>query len=184
MTKAEFDRAAADIDVENGLMLLTGKGDGAGPVGGHQGFEIMPGRGANKLAGFLSKQIGDGAGVIPLERFTRQNDRAGIDVFRGELGFLKGIAKELFKLVGIDCVIGAIGRQQDGGPPQNLTVYHDEPARQAFRKTLQMHLGEHQMGGRRANIDTDGGELDVILFPDCICQILLLFRRHTDMFKA
>ena len=95
-------------------MIFAGQGDGAGAIGRHQRFHIMAGRGAHELAAFLGEQIGDGAGIISLQRFAGQDNGAGVDVLRCQLGFLECASEKFLQLIGVDRVIGAVRRQQNG----------------------------------------------------------------------
>src|SRR4029077_839601 len=70
--------AAADIDVENATLSLSGEGDCAGAVGRKQRFEIVAGAGADKVATLRGEEVGDGPGVVPANRFAGENDGAGV----------------------------------------------------------------------------------------------------------
>src|SRR6266542_3435580 len=69
------------------------------------------------------------------------------------------------ELVDVDGVVAPIGRQQDRRLPEDFSLDHDKTARQRRRKPLQMHAREHQMRRRRADIDADGRQLDIIGSP-------------------
>ena len=69
------------------------------------------------------------------------------------------------ELVDVDGVVGPIGRQQDRRLPEDLAPDHDEAARQRRRQPLQVHAGEHQVRGRRPDVDPDRGQLDIVGGP-------------------
>jgi len=89
----------------------------------------MAGGGADELARFFGEQVGDGAGVLPLQRLAGQDHRAGIDVASGEARLRIGLGDELGELGGIDGVVGQVRRQQNRRLPQHAPVDHHEPAR-------------------------------------------------------
>ena len=62
----ELGRAAADIHVEQRRVVPARKRNRARPVRRHLAFHVMSGRGADELAGFLGKEVSNGASVAPL----------------------------------------------------------------------------------------------------------------------
>ena len=60
LAQGELGGPAADIDVEEHLVLGPREPDRARAVGGHDGFEVVPGRGADEFAALLGEQVGDG----------------------------------------------------------------------------------------------------------------------------
>ena len=82
----------------------------------------------------------------------------------------------------IDGAVGQERRQHDGRAPHYLAMHHDEPARQPLRLPLQQHFCEQQMRGRAADVDPDGGKLDILLAPDGARDLGALLFRHAEMF--
>ena len=58
----------------------------------------------------------------------------------------------------------------------------DEPARQPLGLALQQHLGEQEVRGRAADVDADGGKLDVLLVPDELRDLGAVLVGHREMF--
>ena len=74
--------------------------------------------------------------------------------------------------VGVDGEVGQVRRQHDRRLPEHLAVDHDEAARQRGAEPLQVHLREHQMRGGRADVDADGGQLDIVGGPGDLVELL------------
>ena len=83
-------------------------------------FHVMARGGAHEPAGFLGEQIGDGAGIVPLDRLAGQDDGAGIYVGGVDARIGVAAADEAFELVGVDGVVGEIRRA-------NIRCEVDEP---------------------------------------------------------
>ena len=103
---SELGGAAADIDVEQRRVVAARERDGARAVRRHLAFHVMSGRGTDELAGFLRKQVGDGAGVAALERLAGQDDGAAVDRLALDAGIGVAAADEAGELVDVDGVVG------------------------------------------------------------------------------
>ena len=155
LDQRELGGAAADIDIEHGVGVAARHRHGAGAVRGHLAFHVMAGGGADELAGHFREQLGDGARVVPLDRLAGQDDGAGIDVVGIDLREVVAAAEEFGEVVGVDGVVGQVGRQLDRRLPHHLALDHDEAARQRGAEPLQMHQREHQVRRRGADVDAD-----------------------------
>ncbi len=165
LDQGEFGRAAADIHVEQRGVMAARERDGAGAVRGHLAFHVVAGRGADELAGLLGEEIGDGARVVALERLAGEDDGAAVDRLGLDPGIGVAAADEARELVDIDGVVGAIGREQDRGLPEDFSADHDEAARQRGREPLQVDAREHQVRGGGSDIDPDRGQLHIVGGP-------------------
>ena len=87
--------------------------DGAGAVRRHLAFHVMAGGGADEGSGHFREQLGDGARVVPLDRLAGEDHGAGIDVVGIDLREVVAAAEELGEVVGVDGVVGQVGRQLD-----------------------------------------------------------------------
>ena len=76
LDQGEFGGAAADVDIEDPRGMAARQRDGARAVRGQLAFHVMARRGADELAGFLGKQVGDGARVVALDGFAGQDHGA------------------------------------------------------------------------------------------------------------
>ena len=63
LDQRELGRAAADVDVEQRRAVAARERDRAGAVRRHLAFHVVPGRGADELAGLLREQVGDRARI-------------------------------------------------------------------------------------------------------------------------
>lgn len=103
--------AAADIHVENDSVLLARQGHRAGTVGRQGGLQMVACRGADQAAAGLGKAIGDGLGVVRLERLAGQDDRAAVHLVTAQAGLLVSLPDEDAERVGVDGAVGPIGGQ-------------------------------------------------------------------------
>ena len=125
----------------------------------------MPGGGADELAGLLGEQVGDGARVLALNRLAGEDNGAGVDLVAFDPCIRVSAADEAGQFFDVDGVVGKIRRQQDRRLPQELAADHNEPARQRGAEPLQMNARKHQVRGRGADVDADGGQFHIIGGP-------------------
>ena len=165
LDQRELGGAAPDIDIEEARGADVRQCDRARAVRRQLALHVMAGRGANEPAGLLREQLGNGARIAPLDGFAGQDHGAGVDVGGVDARIGVAAANEAFELVGVDGVVGEIRCQQDRRLPEDPAAHHHEPARQGGSKPLQMHAREHQVGGRGADVDADGRQLDIVGRP-------------------
>ena len=127
---------------------LRDKRDRARTMRRHLAFHVMAGGRAHEFAGLLREQVGNGAGISPLERLAGEDDRPAVNRLAVDSRIGITSADESRELVHIDGVIGPIGREQDRRLPQDFSTDHHEAARQRCRQPLQVHAREHQVRGR------------------------------------
>ena len=173
LDQGELGGAAADIDIEQGHAVAARERHRAGAVGRELALHVVPGRGADELAGLLREQVGDGARVAALDRLAGEDDRAAVDLVAFDARIGVAAADEAGELVDVDGVVGQIGGEQDRRFPQDLAADHHEPARQRVAQPLQVHAREHQMRGRRADVDADRGQLDIVGRPGHLVERLI-----------
>ena len=118
----QLGRAAADVDIEHSALVFSGMRDRARAVRGQQRFEVVAGRGADEVSSLRGEQVGDGARVVAPDRFAGEDDCAGVDVARGEAGFLIGGVDETTECLIVypfaACAIGSqVDRRQDKAYP-------------------------------------------------------------------
>ncbi len=165
LDQRELGGAAADVDVEQRLAVAARQRDRARAVRRHLAFHVVAGGGADELAGLLRKEVGDGARVRALDRLAGKDHGATVDLVALDARIGIGAADEAREFVDVDGVVRQVRRQQDRRLPQQLAADDDEAARQRGSKPLQVHAREHQVRGRRADVDADGGQLDVVGRP-------------------
>ena len=151
--------AAADVDVHHHAAVADRARRRARAVSRHHGFQAVAGADGDELAGLLGEQIADGAGVLPLHRDAGEDQRAGVDLVGIDLGVGIFLLDEGAERVGVDGVLGGVGRQQDVGGVERLALGDDIAA----VEPLQHDAREHQMRCRRADVDADAEHDDLVL---------------------
>jgi len=94
-----------------------------------------------------------------------QNDGAAVDLLALDAGIGVAAADEAGEIVDVDGIVGPVGRQQNRRLPEDFSLDDDETARQGGREPLQVHAREHQMRGRRSDIDPHRRQLDIVGGP-------------------
>src|SRR4029077_14944484 len=123
--------AAADIDVENATLSLSGEGDCAGAVGRKQRFEIVAGAGADKVATLRGEEVGDRPGVVPANRFAGENDGAGVHLLGSDSRFQIGGVNQAPKGPIVDALAPlGVRSEVDWREVEGLSLGHHEAAGQ------------------------------------------------------
>ena len=153
--------AAADVDVHHRRVVADRARDRAGAVGGHHGFQVVAGRDRDHLAGLAREQFADLAGIAPAHGDTGQDQGAGVDLVGIDLGVLVLALDEGAERVGVDGLLAVrrIGREQDVGLVEGLALGDHVAAVEPFQHDAR----EHQMRGRRADVDADAEHDDLVL---------------------
>src|SRR5258705_83592 len=167
--------------MEHAIVALLGEPYRARPMGGEGAFELVAGRGADELAGLGGEQLVDRLRVLLLDRLAGQDHGAAVDILTRKARFPIRLLDESPERGGVDGAVGQKGRQHDGRAPQHLAMHHREAARQPLGLALQQHLGEQEMRGRAADVDADGGEIDVLLVPDILGDLGALVVGEREM---
>ena len=90
-TNGELGRAAADVDVEDALVLLVRHPRGARAVGRQHRLHVMAGGRGDEVAALLSEQPGDRLGVLAPQRLAGEDDDAGVDLLSLDAGIRIGL---------------------------------------------------------------------------------------------
>ena len=141
---------------------LVGQGNGAGAMRGQDGFEVVPGRGAHERTALAGEEIGHVARVGALERRAGEDDRAGVDLVRPKPCGVVREGDEALERVDVDEPIAFEGREQDRRAVDDLALDDDVAARERVREPLQPQAREHDVRGRRTDVDADRREDDVV----------------------
>ena len=80
----ELRCAAADVDVQETLVVALTHGDRAGPVGREQSLEVVSRRGTDEVAPLGGEKVRDGARIVAADRLAGQDDGTGVDVLGTE----------------------------------------------------------------------------------------------------
>ena len=151
--------AAADVDVHHRRVVADRARHRARAVGRHHGLQAVAGADRDELAGLPGKQLADGARIAPAHRDAGEDQRAGVDLVGIDLGVLVLLGDEGAERVGVDRLLGRIGREQDVGLIEGLALGDDVAA----VEPLQHDAREHEMRGRRADVDADAENADLVL---------------------
>ncbi len=168
--------------MEHAGAALFGELHRAGAMGRERAFELVAGGGADELAGLCGEQFVDRLGVLALDRLAGEDHRTAVDVVAGKSGFAVALRNEVAERCGVDGAVGEERRQHDRRAPHHLAMDDDEPARQSLGLALQQHLGEQEVRGGAADVDADGGKLDILLVPDVSRDLGAVLVGHREMF--
>jgi hypothetical protein len=133
---------ATDVDMQKARVARFGQYHRTGAVGREPRFELVARSGANELTGLLGKQFIDGAGIFPLDRFTREDHSTRIDLLLGEAGVVITMRNEFAESACINRAVGQKRGEQNRRTPDNFAPDDDEAAGEALRLPLQHDLGE------------------------------------------
>ncbi len=154
--------AAADIDIHHRRAVADRARHGAGAVGRHHRFQTVAGADRDHPACLACEQFADAPRILPPHRDTGEDQRAGIDLVRLDLGVLVLARDEGAERIGVDGVFAGIGRQQDVGLIEALALGDDIAA----VEPLQHDAREYQVRGRRADIDADREHAELVIFAE------------------
>ena len=168
LDQAEFGGAAADVDIEDALVLVARHARGAGAVGREHRLHVMAGGRGDEFAALLGQDLGDALRVLAPQRFAGENDDAGIDVVGRQVGRDIGIVDDVAELLVVDALFALVGRQRHRRLKQRLARDHVIAAGQILGEAAQMHAREDDLRAGGADIDADGGQGHIILPPQRI----------------
>ena len=168
LDQAELCGAAADIDVEDALVLVAGNARGAGAVGRQHRFHVMAGGGGDEFAALLGQDLGDALRVLAAQRLAGQNDHAGVDIVGMQIGGVIGVVDDGAELFVVDALLALIGRQRHRRLEQGLARDDVIAAGQILGQPAQIDARENDLRARRADVDADRHQRDVVLAPERI----------------
>ena len=82
LDQAELGGAAADVDIEDALVLVARHARGARAVGREHRLHVMAGGRGDEFAALLGQDLGDALRILAPQRFAGEDDDAGIDIVR------------------------------------------------------------------------------------------------------
>ena len=103
--------AAADVDIHDRGAVADRARHRARPIGRHHGLQIVAGRDRDHLAGLRREQLADLARVAAAHRDAGQDQRAGVDLLRVDLGVHVLALDESAERRGVDLLLRGIGRE-------------------------------------------------------------------------
>ena len=112
-------------------------------MGGHHRLEAVAGGDRDHLAGLACEQVADLAGIAPAHGDAGEDQRASVDLVGIDVGGLVLVLDEGAQCLGVDLLLGGIGREQDVGLVEGLAGGDDVAAVEPFQRDA----GEHQMRG-------------------------------------
>ena len=158
--------AAADVDVEDALVVVVRDQRGARAVGGQHRLHVVAGGGGDEVAALLGQEPRDRLGVLAAQRLTGEDDHAGVDVLRLDAGGRVGLIDDGAELAVVDALVALIRRERHRRLIERFPRHHVVAAGQVLAVAAQIDAGEDHLGAGGADIDPDGGERHVILEPD------------------
>ncbi len=129
---------------------------------------MVPRRGADEIAALLRHDAGDRLGVLAPQGFAGKNDGAGVDPGRVDAGIIVRTVNDGAELGLVDVLLAAIRREGDGRLEQGLARHHEVAAGQILAEAAQIDPRKNHLSTRRANIDADCHQGDVVGNPDRI----------------
>ena len=126
---------------------------------GHHRLEAVAGRDRDHLAGLTREKLADLAGIAAAHRDAGQDQRAGVDLVRIDIGVLVLTLDKRAERGRVDLLLGGIGREQDIGLVESLTGGDDVAAIEPFQNDAR----EHEMRGGGADIHPDAEHDDLVL---------------------
>ena len=116
--------AAADVDVHHHAFVADRTSHRAGAVGCHDGFQAVAGAHRHHLAGLPREQFADRTRVASAKRDAGEDQRAGVDFVRIDLGVRVLLFDKGAERLGVDRFALGVGRQQDVGAVERLALAH------------------------------------------------------------
>ena len=113
LDKAELGGAAADVDIENALSVVVRHPRGAGTVRRQHRLHVVPRSRGDELAALLGQDLGNALRIVAPERFTGENDDAGIDLVWRNARRDISVVDDGAELGIIDALLALIRRQRD-----------------------------------------------------------------------
>ena len=163
---AELGGAAADVDVEDALVLVMRHLRGARAIGRQHRLHVVPGGGGDEIAALLRQQAGDGLGILAPQRLAGEDHHAGVDVVGLHAGGGVGGIDDGAERGVVDALVAGIGRQRHRRLEQGLARDDVVAAGEVLAVAAQVDAREDDLGAGRADVDADGHQRDVVLDPD------------------
>ena len=160
--QCELRRPAADVDVQHRRAAFARACDGAGAMGREDRLQPMAGRRADEASALRGEELVDRARVRPFQRRAGEDDRSGVDLVRPKTRGVVREGDEALERIHLDQPIALEGRQQDRRAVDDLALDDDVAARERVREPLQPQAREHDVRGRRTDVDADRREDDVV----------------------
>ena len=164
----ELGGAAADVDVENALILVMRDTRGARAVGGQHRLHMVAGRGADEFAALLRQNARDSGGVFAPQRLACEDHGAGVDLVRMQVCLLVGLVDDLAERGLVDQLLALIGGQRVRGLIECFTRNNVVAAGEVLAIAAQIDAREDHLGAGRADIDADAHQRHMVLQPDRI----------------
>jgi hypothetical protein len=148
--------------------LIAGDARGAGAVGRQHRFHVMAGGSGDELAALLGQDLGDALGVLAAQCLAGEDDDAGIDVVGMQFGGVIGFVDDGAELFVVDALLALIRRQRHRRLEQGLARDDVIAAGQILGEPAQIDPREDHLRARRADVDADRHQRDVVLAPQRI----------------
>ncbi len=131
--------AAADIDVHQRRAAADRARRRARAVSRHHRFKAIAGADGDHFPRLAREQFADAPRVAPPHGDAGQDQRAGIDLVRIDLGVLVLAFDEGAERIGVDRLFGRVGREQNVGLIEAFALGHDIAAVQPLEHDAREH---------------------------------------------
>ena len=164
----ELRCAAADVDVEDALVLVVRDPRGARTVGRQHRLHVMTGGGGDEVAALLGEEPRDRLGVLAPQRLAGEDDDAGVDILRLDAGRRIGLVDDAGERAVVDALVALVGRERHRRLVERLARDHVVAAGEVLAVAAQIDAGENDLGAGRADVDADAHQRHMVLDPDRI----------------
>src|SRR5580692_4131617 len=128
----------------------------------------LAGGGGDEFAALLGQDLGDALRVLAAQRLARKNNYAGVDLVGMQIGGVIGVVDDGAELFVVDALLALIRRQRHRRLEQGLARDHVIAAGQILGQPAQVDPREDHLRARRADVDADRHQRDVVLAPQRI----------------
>src|SRR5712671_4665896 len=168
LDKGELGGAAADVDVEYAFSRVMRYASGPRTEGRQHRFHVVAGCGADEFPALLGKNACDGFGVFAPQSFAGEDHDPCVDVVRVQPGVGESPVDDGSQLSIVDELLAPIRGQRDRGLKERLPGNNEVTARKLLSHSPQVDAGKNDLRPRRADIDSDAEQRDMILDPQGI----------------
>ncbi len=126
----------------------------------HDRLQIVAGTNGNETAGFLCEEICNGTGILPLERYPRQDEGSGVDILPPQPRQIILEGDEAAQGLAVDGGSGQVRSKKYIRFKMDMPAYDLVTTFDPF----QFETREDKVARSRSDIDTDAGQLNAVLF--------------------
>ncbi len=118
----------------------------------------MAGGGGDEFAALLGEDRGNPLRVLATQRLAGENDHAGVDFVRMQIGGDVGVVDDGAEFRVVDALLALVRRERDRRLEQGLAGDDVIAAGQILGEAAQMNAREDNLRARGADVDADRGQ--------------------------